>query len=170
MQQQLQQQAPLHALQLCAASTVSHPAPAQVVRYPRVFIHDPVQCIGPRLAYLAAFKPGGQWQQYCADPLCHPCGCAGYGCACGALVAASSMLLAPYCSVTPCPARLLPTVQRSSRGSWCPCSAAATTSLPRWCAAACRTSTPCSRQAHAENFRDAGGLQEAACPCMHVHA
>lgn len=31
---------------------------AQVVRYPRVFIHDPVQSIGPRLAYLSAYKPG----------------------------------------------------------------------------------------------------------------
>jgi hypothetical protein len=29
----------------------------RVARYPRVFIHDPVQCIGPRLAYLAGYKP-----------------------------------------------------------------------------------------------------------------
>lgn len=32
----------------------------QVAQYPRVFIHDPVQYIGPRLAYLGAFRPGAQ--------------------------------------------------------------------------------------------------------------
>ena len=31
----------------------------QVAQYPRVFIHDPVLYLGPRLAYLRAYKPGG---------------------------------------------------------------------------------------------------------------
>lgn len=47
-----------------APSPSSPPSPplpkcAQVAAYPRVFLHDPVRYIGPRLAYLKTFSPGG---------------------------------------------------------------------------------------------------------------